>query len=54
MRNGRENSESEFNNFARKRKILQIDYIISYQIQNEGKKQPRNETTYTQHCNVRV
>ena len=47
MRYGRENWELEFNNLARKWKILLIDSIISYQIQNEEKKQPHNETTYT-------
>jgi hypothetical protein len=54
MRCGRETRELEFNNLARKRKIPLIGSIISYQIKNEEKKQPHNETIYTEHCDVQV
>lgn len=42
IRNVRESWELEFNNLTRKWEILLIDSIISYQIQHEEKKQPKN------------
>jgi hypothetical protein len=42
MRKGRESLELELNHLARKLKILQFESIISYQIQQQKKKQPQN------------
>lgn len=51
---GREIWELKFNNLTRKWKIILIESLIYYQIQNEEKRETNNKTNYTQHCTAKV